>query len=282
MIQKKINSILLVFIWVLFVISLTAMFFTEDSNVQIVLLLLLPPLSYSAFFTLRLSWFLLGPLTDLIFFVALKRIFLVGEIDNRLNIIFLGTIMILLICYPVSELFLTIKRTKDSEPYFKEISEAKFQTGPLIFNETALQNSKMTESEQNFFRTEMKKHHKNYEYLCDVSPDVKLMLPTFPEDMKVMDGIFRELLNAPVQFLTASDFLYQDLPDYVELIRATENVLDNVIKDDNDKKILAEVPSKVALISNNLKEDLKKITDNERKELKKQLKQVELERNTRK
>lgn len=275
MIQKKSNPIFKVLIWIAFIVSLTAIFFTEDNDMQMLLLMVLPPLSYSAFFSIRLSWLLLGPVTDLVFYTALKNMFLKEIANQRLGTFLLIVSIGMLALYALSEVGLFIDRSKATKPYFKEITEAKLQTGPLVFNEIALHDSKMTESEQEFFRSEMKKYHKNYEYLCDVDSEIKLMLPTYSEDMKVMDGIFRELLNAPVQLLSASDFLYQDLPDYVSLVQATENVLDNVVKSDDDKKVLADVPDKIALISQNLQKDFEKVTDSEREALKKQLKQVQ-------
>lgn len=278
MIEKRSNPIFKTFIWVVLAIVLTAIFFVENNAIQMILMMLLPPLGYSAFLPFRISWLFLGPVTDLVFYSALKNMFLNKDFQ-QLGAVLIVVIIAALAVYVVTEFVFYKKRLKDTKPFFKEISEAKLQTGPLVFNEAALQDSQMTESEQEFFRSEMKKYHKKYEYLCNVDSEIKLMLPTYSEDMKVMDGIFRELLNAPVQLLSASDFLYQDLPDYVNLVRATENVLDNVIKEADDKKVLSEVPDKIALISTHLQKDFKKITDNEREELKKQLRQVQIIRN---
>lgn len=275
MIERKFSPVFKTLIWILFIVSLTAIFLIENNAIQMVLLLLLPPLGYSFFFSMRFSWLFLGPVTDLIFYWALKNMFLSEGTDQRLEFVLMIVLIVALIVYLASEVGLFVKHNKDAKPFFKEVSEAKLQTGVLVFNEAALHDSKMTESEQEFFRSEMKKYHKKYEYLCDVDSEVKLLLPTYSEDIKIMDGIFRELLNAPVQLLSASDFLYQDLPDYVGLVQATENILDNVVKDDDDKKVLSEVPDKIGLISTHLQKDFKKITDNERKELQKRLKQVQ-------
>lgn len=278
MIEKRSNPIFKTFIWIVLAIVLAAIFFVENNAIQMILMMLLPPLGYSAFLPFRISWLFLGPVTDLFFYSALKNMFLNKDLQ-QLGTVLMVVIIAALAVYVVTEFVFYKKRLKGTKPFFKEVSEAKLQTGPLVFNEAALQDSQMTESEQEFFRSEMKKYHKKYEYLCNVDSEIKLMLPTYSEDMKVMDGIFRELLNAPVQLLSASDFLYQDLPDYVNLVRATENVLDNVIKEADDKKILFEVPDKIALISTHLQKDFKKITDSEREELKKQLRQVQTIRN---
>ncbi|GEO59436.1 5-bromo-4-chloroindolyl phosphate hydrolysis family protein [Companilactobacillus bobalius] len=257
----------------LIVALIVMVYFLGNGYFSAIILLILPSLAFSAFFSIRRSWLLYGPLVDL-FCLWRNRFDLPGTQYSEFYHYAPLTLFIILIIGIIVELVMYVHSVNQSKNYFKEISEAKVQKEALMFNESALKDSGMTEAEQDFFRSEMRKHHAKYEYLCDIPNKVKLTIPNYKKDMTIMNGIFNELLNAPEQLLAASDFLYQDLPDYLNIVKGLVNLSDNVVKDKEDETVIEKAEVELQKLSGNLEPDFKKVTDNERKELVKSLEQA--------
>lgn len=250
--------------------------FNNDVYVQLLCLLALPASLFGMFFSMRHSWLLYGPLSATLLLPLVYVTFYNDDLfPQRYFWAIVVGLVTLLFAGSGIEVINNLIRRKKSQTFYKEISESRIQRNTVLFNEEAIKFSGMSNQDREFFRNEMLRHHKKYEYLCKVEPDVKKYLPTYSQDLKVMNGIFNELLNAPLQFLSASDFLYRDLNDYEVIVRGMENILDNTVKDRDDEKVLRAAKVKTNLISNNLRNDFKKITDNERLELEKNLKQIQ-------
>ena len=126
----------------------------------------------------------------------------------------------------------------------------------LHFNEEKLRESKLSNEELSFFKSEMRKYYKSYQYLQSV------------KDLTMIHAIFNELIDSPRMLLKMNDFLYSHLKDYVDKVKAIVDLDDNVVESDEDKQLVENAKEQLATISHQFRDDFVQVTEDERDALK--------------
>ena len=126
----------------------------------------------------------------------------------------------------------------------------------LHFNEEKLRESNLSNEELSFFKSEMRKYYKSYQYLQSV------------KDLTMIHAIFNELIDSPRMLLKMNDFLYSHLKDYVDKVKAIVDLDDNVVESDEDKQLVENAKEQLATISHQFRDDFVQVTEDERDALK--------------
>ena len=90
----------------------------------------------------------------------------------------------------------------------------------LHFNEEKLRESKLSTEELSFFKGEMRKYYKSYQYLQSVKDLMEHKVDSYDKDLTIIHAIFNELIDSPRMLLKMNDFLYSHLKDYVDKVKA--------------------------------------------------------------
>lgn len=154
--------------------------------------------------------------------------------------------------------------------YSKQLNESGEMQGIYISDQMLIQSG-LDESERVFFRREFKNSYEQLSYLRSARRDVLKYLPDYDQDLHTIDMIFHELLEEPRQLLSLSDFLYNDLPDYVSLVQSLLRMDNNLVQAEDDQTTVQKAQEKVKAIAIKLQQDYVIVTDKERADLKEKL-----------
>ena len=140
--------------------------------------------------------------------------------------------------------------------------------GKLYFNEEKLRESKLSTEELSFFKSEMRKYYKSYQYLQSVKDLMEHQVDSYDKDLTMIHAIFNELIDSPRMLLKMNDFLYSHLKDYVDKVKAIADLDDNVVESDEDKQLVENAKNQLATISHQFRNDFIQVTEDERDALK--------------
>ena len=143
------------------------------------------------------------------------------------------------------------------------LSDDKFH-----FNEEKLRESKLSTEELSFFKSEMRKYYKSYQYLQSVKDLMEHKVDSYDKDLTMIHAIFNELIDSPRMLLKMNDFLYSHLKDYVDKVKAIVDLDDNVVESDEDKQLVENAKEQLATISHQFRDDFIQVTEDERDALK--------------
>ena len=138
----------------------------------------------------------------------------------------------------------------------------------LHFNEEKLRESKLSNEELSFFKSEMRKYYKSYQYLQSVKDLMEHKVDSYDKDLTMIHAIFNELIDSPRMLLKMNDFLYSHLKDYVDKVKAIVDLDDNVVESDEDKQLVENAKEQLATISHQFRDDFIQVTEDERDALK--------------
>ena len=138
----------------------------------------------------------------------------------------------------------------------------------LHFNEEKLRESKLSTEELSFFKGEMRKYYKSYQYLQSVKDLMEHKVDSYDKDLTIIHAIFNELIDSPRMLLKMNDFLYSHLKDYVDKVKAIVDLDDNVVESDEDKQLVENAKDQLATISHQFRDDFIQVTEDERDALK--------------
>ena len=138
----------------------------------------------------------------------------------------------------------------------------------LYFNEEKLRKSKLSTEELSFFKNEMRKYYKSYQYLQSVKDLMEHKVDSYDKDLTMIHAIFNELIDSPRMLLKMNDFLYSHLKDYVDKVKAIVDLDDNVVESDEDKQLVEKAKDQLATISHQFRDDFIQVTEDERDALK--------------
>ena len=138
----------------------------------------------------------------------------------------------------------------------------------LHFNEEKLRESKLSTEELSFFKSEMRKYYKSYQYLQSVKDLMEHKVDSYDKDLTMIHAIFNELIDSPRMLLKMNDFLYSHLKDYVDKVKAIVDLDDNVVESDEDKQLVENAKDQLATISHQFRDDFIQVTEDERDALK--------------
>lgn len=138
----------------------------------------------------------------------------------------------------------------------------------LHFNEEKLRESKLSTEELSFFKSEMRKYYKSYQYLQSVKDLMEHKVDSYDKDLTMIHVIFNELIDSPRMLLKMNDFLYSHLKDYVDKVKAIVDLDDNVVESDEDKQLVENAKDQLATISSQFRDDFIQVTEDERDALK--------------
>lgn len=141
----------------------------------------------------------------------------------------------------------------------------------LYISRQWLHQSGLTESEQTFFKREMRTAYQQLTYLRQVRREMIKYVAQYEADLHLIDQIFQELLAAPRQLLEVSDFMYGHLPDYVSLVRGILRLDNNLLQTESDTQNLKAAQQKFMLLEQQLRSDYILVTEQERRDLAKQV-----------
>ncbi|MFD0896531.1 5-bromo-4-chloroindolyl phosphate hydrolysis family protein [Loigolactobacillus binensis] len=221
------------------------------------------------FFNGRRAWLLYAPLLTL---VAIPlNILASGTADARiyseLNIL---SMLGLLLLGGLSEVIIKLVQQRQVKTYAPQINQASDE-GQLFFSDAALHAAGLSDPESNFFKKQVRKHYQQVQLLADLQPQAQVLIPNFNADLALIQQLFRELVNAPQQMLKIDDFLYQHLPDYVNLVDGLLNMANNSVQTAADKAMLAATKEKLATFHELFAADYLLVTETERQHLQQDL-----------
>ena len=133
----------------------------------------------------------------------------------------------------------------------------------LHFNEEKLRESKLSTEELSFFKSEMRKYYKSYQYLQSVKDLMEHKVDSYDKDLTMIHAIFNELIDSPRMLLKMNEFLYSYLKDYVDKVKAIVDLDDNVVESDEDKQLVENAKEQLATISNQFRDDFIQVTEDE-------------------
>ena len=123
----------------------------------------------------------------------------------------------------------------------------------LHFNEEKLRESKLSNEELSFFKSEMRKYYKSYQYLQSVKDLMEHKVDSYDKDLTMIHAIFNELIDSPRMLLK---------------IKAIVDLDDNVVESDEDKQLVENAKEQLATISHQFRDDFVQVTEDERDALK--------------
>ena len=138
----------------------------------------------------------------------------------------------------------------------------------LHFNEEKLRESKLSTEELSFFKSEMRKYYKSYQYLQSVKDLMEHQVDSYDKDLTMIHAIFNELIDSPRMLLKMNDFLYSHLKDYVDKVKAIVDLDDNVVESNEDQQLVENAKNQLATISHQFRDDFIQVTEDERDALK--------------
>ncbi|MFL2028603.1 5-bromo-4-chloroindolyl phosphate hydrolysis family protein [Loigolactobacillus zhaoyuanensis] len=218
-----------------------------------------------SFFNLRRTWLVYAPLSALL--AIPFNIMVSDSAATRIySWLFGAVLMILLIVGGLSELVLALYRRRQLKSYTKQVNQANTD-GQLFFNDNALHAAGLNDAERSFFKKQVRKHYQQVQLLTGLRLQAQTLIPSYNDDLKLIDSIFRELVSAPQQMLQIDNFLYQHLPDYVSLVNGLIDMADNTVKTAADKQMLITTQAKLATFGALFTADYLLVTANERQHL---------------
>lgn len=234
------------------------------------LLFFIPALLLQIFCNPFLSWMIVAPVISI-------GISIITETTAK-NAIFWNIFEVLILLLGI--ILLTFRRFlqyRAARPYVDRINTENESDEQLTFSDKAMHEASMTDSERNFFKSEMTSHYEKYQYLVSVRQDMSKQVPTYSNDLKIIQGIFDELVTSPRQLLNGSDFMYKHLPDYTQLTHGLLALSNNLVHSDEDTDIIDETKRKLSMMSKLLRQDFIDVTNDERTQLRTQLDSMDKE-----
>ncbi|MCH5463158.1 hypothetical protein HC026_11680 [Lactobacillus sp. LC28-10] len=150
--------------------------------------------------------------------------------------------------------------------FAKQVNESGM-TETLYISDNELTKSGLDNSERTFFKREVRNAYHQLEYLREIRREVIKYIPTYDSDLRFIEQTFQELLSAPRQLLNISDFMYNDLPDYVALSQGLVRVNNNLVSSENTQQAVQKAQAKLSKLSDKLQHDYVLITTHEVDEL---------------
>lgn len=165
---------------------------------------------------------------------------------------------------------LNIRQRVRVRQYAKQVNESGM-TESLYISDKALTNSGLDNSERAFFKREVRNAYHQLEYLRDIRREVVKYIPSYDDDLRLIEQTFQELLSAPRELLNISDFMYSDLPDYVSLAQGLDRMSNNLVAGQNDQVAISHAQAKLVILSKKLQDDYVTVTAHESEELMKKV-----------
>lgn len=154
--------------------------------------------------------------------------------------------------------------------YAKQVNESGM-TESLYISDKALTESGLDNSERAFFKREVRNAYHQLEYLREIRREVVKYIPSYDDDLRMIEQTFQELLSAPRELLNISDFMYSDLPDYVSLAQGLDRMSNNLVAGQNDQAAISQAQAKLVILSKKLRDDYVAVTAHESEELMKKV-----------
>lgn len=185
------------------------------------------------------------------------------------NVFLMLTFSMMILTLVTGGIFVIIRRALMARKILKypEIVNS-LSDDKLHFNEEKLRESKLSAEELSFFKNEMRKYYKNYQYLQSVKDLMEHKVDSYDKDLTMIHAIFNELIDSPRMLLKMNDFLYSHLKDYVDKVKAIVDLDDNVVESDEDKQLIENAKNQLATISHQFRDDFIQVTEDERDALK--------------
>ncbi|KRL58594.1 5-bromo-4-chloroindolyl phosphate hydrolysis family protein [Latilactobacillus fuchuensis] len=215
-------------------------------------------------FNVRRAWGLYTPIVTGCLLVLLPRT------DALDNYTVLPILLLVLVLASLFEGGLYLWRRVQTNQFAQQINQSG-QTKQLMISDRLLKESGLTDEERSFFKREIKKSYEQLTYLKKVQVRAGEYSPTAAEDIRIINLIFNELLGAPRQILNVSEFLYDHLPQYVRLTRSILSLSNNAIQTEEDQQQFEQAQTVIATLSGAFEQDYLKVTEDERKTLKRQI-----------
>ena len=215
------------------------------------------------FFSIFQSYFLIAPILTIL--VALVTCFqeIVENRNYQQSLLMIVSLLVIGVVIAVIKYFVQLRQLGK----YSEIVNG-FSNDKLHFNEEKLRASHLSTDELSFFKTEMRKYYKDYQYLESVKIIMEHELESYDKDLAVIHAIFNELIDSPRMLLKMNDFLYSHLKDYVDKVKAIVDLDDNVVESDEDKQLVENAKEQLATISHQFRDDFIQVTEDERDALK--------------
>lgn len=150
--------------------------------------------------------------------------------------------------------------------YAKQVNESGM-TDTLYISDKELTNSGLDNSERLFFKREVRNAYHQLEYLREIRREVIKYIPTYDGDLRLIEQTFQELLSAPRQLLNISEFMYNDLPDYLALAQGLVRVNNNIVNSEDTQAVIERAQAKISKLSGKLQQDYVIVTSHEVDEL---------------
>ena len=217
------------------------------------------------FFSPFESYMIVGPILTIISTMMVFGLQIVKEGDGFLILTFMLIIFILIIGGTIFFIrrLVMIRKLRKYSGIVNSLSDDK-----LHFNEEKLRESKLSTEELSFFKSEMRKYYKSYQYLQSVKDLMEHQVDSYDKDLTMIHAIFNELIDSPRMLLKMNDFLYSHLKDYVDKVKAIVDLDDNVVESDEDKQLVENAKNQLATISHQFRDDFIQVTEDERDALK--------------
>lgn len=223
------------------------------------------------FFNIFTSYFVVAPILTIISSMIVFGNQIGSQFDGTQNddyiVLDLTLMFLMLIIGLVSmgvkhiKLLYTLKK-------YPEISNS-LSNDKLYFNDEKLRESNLPANDLAFFKSKMRKYYQNYRYLQSVKDTMEHKVDSYDTDLTIIHAIFNELVASPRMLLKMDSFLYSHLKDYVDKVKAIIDLDDNVIKSDEDLKLLEDAKKDLATLSRQFRDDFIQVTEDERDTLKK-------------
>lgn len=126
------------------------------------------------------------------------------------------------------------------------------------------QQEDITYSDLSFCKKEIQEHSVKLRLIRDIDDTTKGHFISYDKDLRIIKSIFLILEKEPLRILSASDFLYKDLPDYYSVVEGTSKMLNSDFLLNTDQKMLKEVQDKIRILSKNIENDYRNIITTER------------------
>lgn len=150
--------------------------------------------------------------------------------------------------------------------YAKQVNESGM-TESLFISDQELTKSGLDSSERTFFKREVRNAYHQLEYLRQIRREVVKYIPSYDNDLRLIEQTFQELLSAPRQLLNISDFMYNDLPDYVALAQGLVRINNNIVTGEDTQEVIEKAQAKLSKLSAKLQQDYVIVTTHEVDEL---------------
>ena len=255
---KNIKPIRMIVAFVLFILL-----FLTSSEGNFLPIYMFAVLISLIFFSIFQSYFLIAPVLTIL--VALVTCFqeIVENRNYQQSLLMIIILLVIGVVIAVIKYFVQLRQLGK----YSEIVNG-FSNDKLHFNEEKLRASHLSTDELSFFKTEMRKYYKDYQYLESVKIIMEHELESYDKDLAVIHAIFNELIDSPRMLLKMNDFLYSHLKDYVDKVKAIVDLDDNVVESDEDKQLVESAKDQLAIISNQFRDDFIQVTEDERDALK--------------